>query len=502
MKTRFSTRNSAAFFASVLVIIAAIAYKLSLTATSLLPGLDGAYYWVQVRSLLENTSLAFSDLPLVFWVQALLASVFGDIQLAVRFSDALLPALSAIPIFLMARRYPVTLLPTLSIAFVLFHPVQLYLFTGDFIKNEATIPAVFFLSWIFLSWDELGKKFRYMNSSIALSVIALSHFGTLLLVVMMTAIWLLMQIHQKRSEFSRSTLWLTLLALFFIILLLVRLVPSRFETLTKFVLNPDEILQIPAWYAITNGFANPVIATTIVLSQVGCLLLIIFALSIRKSFSVNELSLVTSSLVAALLLSSPFIGIEWFNRLAALSFVPLTVGGIIVVGRTKSGLAKFLIGTLAGLTLFSSVVLSSRGPTPPVLTESKHENFQKFVQSVQLPENSIVVARHGMQFLTAWYLKVDVASEEFFEESDLSDYSSVYLLIEEDSGGASNKPNSLDADNSKDKVDTGSTSSDLSTKEKEVRNDGSNKINKGGGPEIPEGASIISSNGFVLVQLR
>jgi hypothetical protein len=157
MKTRVSIGNKAGLFSSALVVIVAIAYKFSLTATSLLPGLDGAYYWVQVRSILENASLAFSDLPFVMWVQAAIAYFLNDIPSAVRISDALLPALSAIPVYLMARRYSMTILPTLSIAFVLFHPVQLYFFTGDFIKNEAAIPAVFFLSWVFLCWDELSK---------------------------------------------------------------------------------------------------------------------------------------------------------------------------------------------------------------------------------------------------------------------------------------------------------------------------------------------------------
>jgi hypothetical protein len=502
MKTRVSMGNKAGLFSSALVVIVAIAYKFSLTATSLLPGLDGAYYWVQVRSLLENASLAFSDLPFVMWVQAAIAYFLNDIPSAVRISDALLPALSAIPVYLMARRYSMTILPTLSIAFVLFHPVQLYFFTGDFIKNEAAIPAVFFLSWVFLCWDELSKKYRYLNSLIAMSVIALSHFGTLLLAVMMTTFWLIMQIRQKRSEISRKTIALTLLALMFITLILVLLIPSRFETLTKFVLNPGDVFQVPAWYAITNGFANPVIAATIILSQVGCLLLIFLALRIRKSFSVNELSLVTSSLVTTLLLSSPFIGIEWFNRLAALSFVPLTVAGIIVVGKVHSRLPQVLIGALAGLTLLTSLFLSSRGPTPPVLTESQHEDFQEFVQAVQLPDNSVVVARHGMQFLTAWYLKVDVASETFFEESDLSDYSAVYLLIEESAGDTSGKSNSLDADNLNDKLGAESKTSDSSTKEDDKQDDGSLNPEKGGSPEIPEGASVISSNGYVLVQIR
>ena len=58
---------------SLLAVLAGILAKLSLTKGDLLPGLDGAFYWVQVRSVLENQSLAFSDLPFIFWVQAAIA---------------------------------------------------------------------------------------------------------------------------------------------------------------------------------------------------------------------------------------------------------------------------------------------------------------------------------------------------------------------------------------------------------------------------------------------
>ena len=111
MPSRHLSTRLLSFAASATVVLIAVLYKFSLTSNSLLPGLDGAYYWVQVRSLLENSSLAFSDLPLVIYVQAGIAWLLNDIPGAVRISDAILPALSAFPIYLIARRYPIPLLP-------------------------------------------------------------------------------------------------------------------------------------------------------------------------------------------------------------------------------------------------------------------------------------------------------------------------------------------------------------------------------------------------------
>jgi len=140
-------------------VVLGIWVKLSLTNEALLPGLDGAYYWVQVQSILKNFSLAFSDLPLIFWIQAILAWIIGDVQLAVRISDAVFPALSAIPIYLIARQFKNPFLPSIAILVVLLNPIQLYFFTGDFIKNESAIPAVFFICWVLMNWENKSKLF-------------------------------------------------------------------------------------------------------------------------------------------------------------------------------------------------------------------------------------------------------------------------------------------------------------------------------------------------------
>ena len=139
-------------------VFVALVWKLALTRGPLLPGLDGAYYWVQVRSLLERSRMAFDDVPIVFLLQAAVAKVLGDVPLAVRLSDAFLPVFSAIPIYFMTRNSKYRFAPAVAVLVVLLHPVQLYFFTGDFIKNEAAIPLVFFIGYLLMTWDAAKNK--------------------------------------------------------------------------------------------------------------------------------------------------------------------------------------------------------------------------------------------------------------------------------------------------------------------------------------------------------
>jgi hypothetical protein len=485
MPSRHLFTKSLPFAASASVVLISVFYKFSLTSNSLLPGLDGAYYWVQVRSLLENSSLAFSDLPLVFYVQAGIAWLLNDIPSAVRISDAILPALSAFPIYLIARRYPIPLLPAVSIAFVLLNPVQLFFFTGDFIKNEAAIPAVFLLWWILLSWDERGARSRYVMAGTTILAISFTHFGTLLLALMILSFWFTVRIRQQQVKIRPLTIGLVIVSSLLVALMLALVVPSRFTTLTTFILNPVEIFKLPAWQAILYGYANPVIASTIILCQLGSIMLGVFAWKLRSSFSISEASVVWSSLIVTFVLSSPIIGIAWFNRLAALAFVPLVVSGIIIFAKSSTVLQRTLIGALAMITLLASVTLSLRGPTPPVLSESRYSDFKEFAKTVELPENSIVVASHGMEFLISWLLVTDVASDAHYETSCLSSYSAIFLLIDKNVGGASDKAASSGVSDNK-----GNKPAD------------SNKKPACQNQIPPEGAKVFIGNEFVLVQVR
>ena len=494
MQSRYLLTRSLPFAASASVVLISVFYKFSLTSNSLLPGLDGAYYWVQVRSLLENSSLAFSDLPLVFYVQAGIAWLLNDIPSAVRISDAILPALSAFPIYLIARRYPNPLLPAASIAFVLLNPVQLFFFTGDFIKNEAAIPAVFLLSWILLSWDERGARSRYVMAGTTILAISFTHFGTLLLALMILSFWLLVRIRQQQVKIRPLTIGLVILSGFLVALMLALVVPSRFTTLTAFILNPGEIFNLPAWQAILYGYANPVIASTIILCQLGSSVLGVVAWKLRSTFSISETSVVWSSLIVTFVLSSPIIGIAWFNRLAALAFVPLAVSGIIIFAKSSTVLQRTLIGALAVITLLASVTLSLRGPTPPVLSESRYSDFKEFAMTVDLPENSIVVARHGMEFLSSWLLATDVASDAYYETSCLASYSAIFLLIDKNVGVASDKPSSAGASD-KPPPPGGSASTGNKPADSNKKPVCQNQI-------PPEGAKVFIGNEFVLVQVR
>jgi len=428
MKIRES--NALRLGLAVAAALNGIAAKWLLTSGDLLPGIDGAYYWVQVRSVMTDFTLGFNDLPLVIWAQALIAWIVGDIPLGVRISDALLPALSAIPIYFLLRKSKSVFVPAIAILKVLLHPIQLYFFTGDFLKNSAAIPVVFFICWILYNWELAPRKRSIVYLLLCLVTLGLAHFGTLLLGLMLVGIWLIVHLRNASKRFWIYSLSITAGSLLAVLAGLAILVPSRFERLISFVATPSTIFANPAVDMLFSGHGDYPMMFSIITGQLGAIVLGFWVWRARKSLSDSQLSLLVACLVSAFMLSSPLIGMEWANRLVAMSFVPLLVAAMVLWIAYEKLPTRITISVLAASTLITTMVFSTMGLKQPIMSETQYKDLLLFSKEYKLPAGSIVVARHGLEFLVAWEMHTDVIQETSYADEDLSSYSSVYYLEE------------------------------------------------------------------------
>lgn len=427
IKSRLPSLNlalSLTIFAALVGLIA----KFMLTSGELLPGIDGAYYWVQVRSLMNDFTLAFDDLPIVFWAQALLALLVGDIALGVRISDALLPTLAAIPTYLILKSAKQVWLPALGVLVVLLHPVQLFFFTGDFIKNAAAMPLFFLLGWILQTWGDRKLVWSALALAATFSLLALTHFGAMLLSAMILVIWSIFYLRIRPVGF-----WIKIGATTFALsaLLLVALaviVPARFARLFEFVSQPETVFADPFWQLMLMVNPEPAIIFAMFTGQVFSLALAFFLWKGRTKFNNASLALAASSLVTAFLLSSPFVGFEWASRLIALSWAPQLLAAMLIWRASDRVSAKVTIATLATSTLVLSLVLFPAGAKRSAITDLEYKDLIAASNEYKFPDNSIVVARHGLEFLVAWTMETHVIQEESFQDEDLSGYSSVFFL--------------------------------------------------------------------------
>lgn len=118
---------------------------------------------------------------------------------------------------------------------------------------------------------------------------------------------------------------------------------------------------------------------------------------------------------------------QYFERFNVLLFIPqlLLIAYLI---RMNQKLALPFSISLVLLTTFSIFMYFSEEKKPCIDDQTFHDlqNIHKYV--AENKENSIIIARHGLEFWTAWALNVNVVQDRAMDKIGLEKYSIVIFL--------------------------------------------------------------------------
>lgn len=175
-----------------IIALAGAARAWLLWSTPWVPGMNGAYYLVQARAVLERGTLGIPDMPLTFYVQAgvawLLEALGGGsrgeaIVRAVKLCDAFLPPLAAWPVFVLTQHWaarlgrsvavPLTAATLAALGFPLLTMV------GDFQKNALALVWLSALCLALYSWLKAPSRPAGVRLLVCLALLGLTHIGVL-----------------------------------------------------------------------------------------------------------------------------------------------------------------------------------------------------------------------------------------------------------------------------------------------------------------------------------
>jgi len=114
-------------------------YVFVLLRSGLLPGIDGPYYAVQVKSISQNFQLKYPDPPLIFYVMYFFYDVVGNVFLAVALGVSVFVTLSSTALgYLISKLTDSLAAGVLSMVIFMIAPFEFRL-SGDFMKNAAGV---------------------------------------------------------------------------------------------------------------------------------------------------------------------------------------------------------------------------------------------------------------------------------------------------------------------------------------------------------------------------
>jgi len=412
--------------AFIVITFTAIALRVWISFShDLILGVDGGYYPLQVRTILNTGFLSFKDVPLYFYFCASIVKIIAFLGFAVsdetiltviKIVDSAALPLLAIPLYKMVTRKERSVslpaaLAILSFATLSFTP---FVILGDLQKNAFAIPLAFIFILFFEDYLINPVRRNLIAVLISLALIALTHFGVFVFSLVFLIISLII-IYRKKAI-------LPSIIIFFV----------GFGMIALFDFNRAFRL-ITFWKVI---FERPVLLQgtlpfPLLLNTLFSYFLVGFGFFQLRKLK-NRLDKVSEKMILTLIIlvaifAFPFVDMEYFQRFNVLLFVPqlLLIAYLIRINQKSALPFSILLVLLTTLSIFM-YFSEEKKPCIDDQTFNDLQNIKKYLPENK--ENSIIIARHGLEFWTAWALNVRVGQDRAIHKIELDKYSNVILL--------------------------------------------------------------------------
>jgi len=422
LKGIFSIR----ILAFILITLIAIIIRIYLSfSTELIAGMDGGYYPLQVRNILNTGFLSYSDVPLYFYFCASivkLISIFGFsasnemIILVIKIIDCLALPLLTIPLFkiLSNKESKMPFFAEIAIVSFAVFSSSAFIMLGDLQKNAFAIPILLTFIYYIENYFVSNQKQNILFAIISLFAIALIHFGVFVFSLAFLIIAICV-VYQKKAILPSFLLFLVGFSIISLLdfnraFRLLTFWNVIFEKSAMFSepLPPPVLLNVLISYFLV-GFAifqytkhqENIDKTTKYMVLILTILIVIFAL--------------------------PFYETQYVLRFNALLFIPqsLLIFNLIRINRK---IAIYFSILLAIVTSFSILTTLHEGKKPVIDNLAFHDlqNIKQYISGNK--DSTIIITAHGIEFWTAWALKVKVGNDRGLDKLNVDKYTNILFL--------------------------------------------------------------------------
>ncbi|MEO1653647.1 MAG: hypothetical protein AAFU64_08885 [Bacteroidota bacterium] len=393
---------------------------------ALIPGINGGYYPLQVRSILEKGHLGFPDMPLYFYLNAGVVQVISffstrELDQVIIFTSKILDSCSLsflmIPLYLIQRDIIKSPLSTffeislLAFATLSFAPIFL---TADLQKNSFALPLMLFhFYYLFLFFQNHSFK-KGLLALLFLLAVGLTHFGVFS-VTMLVFLLSLFYFYGRRAFLPM--LGLALMAL----LLIYGFDAKRAYRLLSIgtALFHQSIFRL-GWMHIP--------ALLHFLLNTGLIAYVFFQIRenpARISHFQRKLLQVLAS--AVFILSFPLIEPSFMMRLILIIFLPQ----VLLLSLSYKYLFPQLRQVFSGLLLLMAVAslsLTFINPKQPTMSREAYADLLNLKEKLNKPDQTLITARHGWEWWIGWQIRCKIGQARALRQATFSNYSQVIHL--------------------------------------------------------------------------
>ena len=410
----------------VAITVTAIILRLDLSFShNLISGVDGGYYPVQVRNILNSGLLSFNDLPLYFYFCAFIVKVISVLGFTVtneiiisviKVADSAALPLLAIPLFIMVSRKDRNIPFFAGLAILLFAVFSYtpFLILGDLQKNAFAIPMVF-LFILFIEEYLINPGRRNLTALlISLVFIGLTHFGVFAFCMGFLIILLVIRYRIKAILPSVITIFLG----FGMIALFDSDRAFRMITFWNVIFERPALLQGPMPFPQLFNMIGSYFLASVGIFQ--------FRRFKDKTDKITAY-MVLSFIVLIFVFAFPLYDLQYFQRFAVLLFIPQSLLILYLIRMNQKSAVPFSISLILLTTL--SIFISFSEEKRPCIDDQAFQDLQNIKKYIfEDKKNTIIIARHGIEFWTAWTLNVKVGNDRSMNKLGLEKYKNIIFL--------------------------------------------------------------------------
>lgn len=456
--------------------------------TPLAPGMNGAYYFVQARALLDHGRLGIPDLPLTFWLQAGLARLVATltgwpqdaaIVFAVKLADSVLPPLAALPVAWVGARWqregarPPSRLAMLAPAAIVCASAAPLSMTGDFQKNALALVWFAAAAWTAHRFLTAPNFRRAAPIALCLALLGVTHVGVLGAAIVFLFLVAAAATLASPADVRKRVL---LAGLANVVVLAAaagvtyRYDPARVQRLWLAFTQPTSVVSAargpggpplgrpigpPPGFVPDSaplgaelppdhrgpppaGFGPPGApgqlgmlhaAPRFLFWGVG-LAAVALAVGRRRTLPVADFALAASAGASAVALGGGFFEEQKAQRLMLIAVVPAAIAISFLLAQTSRARPRRVAGfAILVLALGSGALLAARGGRA-VITPAQREELRTLAPLIAQPERTLIVAHHGLEWWTAWTLHTHIAQPSAVSREDWQRYDQVLYLTE------------------------------------------------------------------------
>lgn len=430
----------------MILVISWLARAWLLWSTPYVPGVNGAYYLVQARALLERGRMGVPDFPLVFHLHAAVAGVIERIsgcpvEIAVLWSvkgwDSLVPALVAWPVYAIARYWSaereVSRSVPIALAAIAGMGSPWLTMVGEFQKNSLALLWLATLMWALWRWLAEPSSGRALRCLAFLGLLAFTHvgvFGTgLLWVFSMLALFTIRSGWRWWRPFVGWLIGAGAL-LGTAATVVARFDPARIARLA--IAFSDPLRFSGDGRPMPGPPPGPLGSWIFVLGGIPFALVAIPALRRvwrqRATLPAADSALIGGAAITVLVMTGPWFSPDKLMRFYLIAVLPgLIAGSFVLLDLASSKWRRFWVVAFTALLIGPSIPRLLR-PSSAVLDDAAMMELRGLASLLPSPEHSLIVTTHGCEWWTAWYLHTHIVQEFAVRPGLWEQYDAVLLL--------------------------------------------------------------------------